>query len=156
MRQEVAQRGCGDMEVASAGTWAGRGHPATPEAVRAVGRLGIDLSRHASRPLDPLELRHADLVVAMTSVHVKEILNASPEVASKLILLKQLIDTEIEPPAPGASAKDRLRALLRGRRPQLRRAHDLDDPIGLPYAAYERCVSELRGGIGRLADTLCG
>ncbi len=156
MRDEVSRRGCDGIEVASAGTWAGFGHAATAEATSAVGKLGIDLSRHRSRPLDQAELRRTDLIVAMTSVHVNEVLSVAPEAASKLVLLKQLADTEVRPLPADASSQDRLRALLRARRPELRRAHDLDDPIGLPHSAYERCLSELRIGIDKLADILCG
>lgn len=156
MGHELARRGCRDIEVASAGTWAGLGHHATPEAVRAAAALGVDIARHRSRPLESSELRRADLIVAMTSVHVKEILSVAPEAASKLLLLKQLVETEFRQPPPEASPRDRLRALLTARRPELRRAHDLDDPIGLGYSAYQRCLSELRRGIETLADVLCG
>jgi protein-tyrosine-phosphatase len=156
MRHELAQRRCHDVEVASAGTWAGFGHPATPEAISAAAALGVDIASHRSRPLEADELRRADLIVAMTSVHVKEILNVAPEAASKLVLLKQLAETDVRKGPPNAPPRERLRVLLSARRPELRRAHDLDDPIGLGLPAYERCLSELRVGIDQLADSLCG
>jgi protein-tyrosine-phosphatase len=155
MRHELEQRSCGGIELASAGTWAGCGHPATPEAVQALSRIGIDLSSHRSRPLDRTELARVDLVVVMTSVHVNEVLSVAPEAGPKLLLLKQLADTEVDLLPPGASQADRVGALTRAPRPELRRAHDLDDPIGLPDTAYERCLSELRPPISRLVDLLC-
>lgn len=155
MRHELARRGCDDIEVSSAGTWAGFGHRATSEAIRAVAALGVDIARHRSRPLESPEVGRADLIVAMTSVHVREILSVAPEAASKLLLLKQLLETDVRL-SPEASPQERVRALTSARRPELRRSHDLDDPIGLGYAAYERCLSELRVAIEKLAGILCG
>ena len=122
----------------------------------AVSKVGVDLSPHRSRPLDLEGLEGADLIVAMTSVHVTEILSIAPQVESKVVLLKQLVETDVESRPEGGSAQDRLKALLAARRPPQRRAHDLDDPIGLPYSAYERCLQELRGGVEKLVEALCG
>ncbi|MDQ4059015.1 MAG: low molecular weight protein arginine phosphatase, partial [Actinomycetota bacterium] len=41
-RDELRRRGCGGIEVASMGTWGMDGSPATPEAIEAVGALGVD------------------------------------------------------------------------------------------------------------------
>jgi hypothetical protein len=50
----------------------------------------------------------------------------------------------------------RLRSLLSARRPEPRRALDLDDPMGLPVFAYERAAGEIQLGVRRLAEVLCG
>lgn len=153
-RSTLAVRGCDGIEFASAGTWADSGSPATPEAIATLRARGIDLDGHRSRPLDPAEIGDADLVVAMTSVHVKEILEAAPEARSKLILLKEL--AELENLGEGDSPQTRLQTLLRAGRPEYRRALDVDDPLGLPFTAYERCFEDLRRGIEALAEALCG
>lgn len=151
LRHELERRGCHDVEVASAGTWAGPGNPATPEAVEVMRGRGIDLDRHRSRPVDPVEVAEADLVVAMTSVHVKELRDISDAVGTKLVLMKEIAEVE-----PGEGASDSaLAAFLSGRRPKPRRALDLDDPMGLPVFAYERAAGEIAVGIERLADILC-
>ena len=91
----------------------------------------------------------------MTSVHVHEIIQMVPDAEKKVVLLKHLRATEVEPLAAKASRAQRLEALLTGRRPRLVRAHDVDDPMGMPVARYRRTVAELSDGIERLADVIC-
>ena len=155
LRDEVERRGCGDIEVASAGTWAGFGNPAQPEALEVMRNKGIDLDGHRSRPVDPEELAEADLVVAMTSVHARELRQLSDEVGTKMVLMKEFTELEVDE-CPSSALDDRLKTLLAGKRPEPRRALDLDDPMGLPVFAYERAANEIDTGIRRLADLLCG
>ena len=145
-----------DVEVVSSGTWGIDGSPATPEAVQAVGELDIDLSSHRARSIDVDEVSAADIVVAMTSVHVREIIQMVPDAERKVVLLKHLRAIEVEPLAADASRAQRLEALLAGRRPELVRAHDVDDPMGMEVGRYRRTVAELSDGIERLADVICG
>ncbi len=156
LRDELRHRGRTDVEVTSSGTWGMDGSPATPEAVEAVGELDIDLSNHRARSLDPDEVRAADVVVAMTSVHVREIIQMVPDAGPKIVLLKQLRDTEVKPLAGDASDTERIQALLGGRRPASVRAHDVDDPMGMPLGTYQRTMTELLDGVERLADLICG
>lgn len=155
LRHELERRGCNDVEVASAGTWAGLGNPAMPEAVEALRGRGLDGSSHRSRPVELEELAEADLVVAMTSVHLRELKELSEAVGTKLVLMKEIAEMEFES-SDGADPSARLRAFLGGRRPEPRRALDLDDPMGLPQFAYERAAGEIATGVERLADLLCG
>lgn len=156
LRHELASRGCADVDVSSVGTWAAFGEPATRDAVAVLEARGVDLSSHRSRGISPADLAEADLVVAMTSVHVRELLQLAPAVETKLILLKQLAELEVEDLAANTTQADRLRAVLAARRPPWRRALDVDDPMGLPRAAYERAMSEIQAGVQTLADLICG
>ncbi|MDQ3941029.1 MAG: hypothetical protein M3238_06755 [Actinomycetota bacterium] len=155
LRHSLATRGCDDVIVTSSGTWAYHGRPATPEAVATVAAKGIDLGAHRSRPTEIAELQGSDLVIAMTSVHVRELLSLYPEVDDKLLLMKEL--REIVPAAVPAAAgpEQRLGALLDGERPARRRSLDVDDPMGMPFKIYERCAAELQAGIDTLVTTLC-
>ncbi len=155
LREELARRGCRDIEVASAGTWAGFGNPAQPEALEVLRDRGIEFDDHRSRPVDPAELAEADLVVAMTSVHARELREVAKDVGTKMILMKELAEMEVEE-CPSTEATARLQTLLRAGRPEPRRALDLDDPMGLPVFAYERAAGEIEIGVRRLADLLCG
>jgi protein-tyrosine phosphatase len=155
LRAELERRGCSGIEVASAGTWAGFGNPAQPEAREVVRDRGIDLEAHRSRPIDPAELADADLVVAMTSVHARELRQLSDVVDEKMVLMKEFVEMEVDECSSSAQT-DRLRTMLAGKRPEPRRALDLDDPMGLPVFAYERAAGEIDSGIKRLADLLCG
>lgn len=155
LRAELQRRGCGDIEVGSAGTWAGFGSQAQPEAREVARNRGIDLEGHRSRPVDPQDLAEADLVIAMTSVHARELRQLSDEVGTKMVLMKEFVEMEVDDCLSSALG-DRLKTLLAGKRPPPRRALDLDDPMGLPVFAYERTAKEIEVGIQRLADLLCG
>lgn len=153
LRRRLAERDCTDVEVISAGTWAYEGNPAS-EGARGVFRArGWDLQPHRARELTADLLREADLVVGMTSVHRREILELDADAAGKTLLLKEL--AEIRADAVPGDTSARLAALLAGRRPEPRRALDLDDPMGLPQFAYERSFSEIEAGVDVLVDLFC-
>jgi protein-tyrosine-phosphatase len=157
MRDALARRGCDEVEVTSSGTWAEAGYGAAGSAVDALRGHGIDLSSHRTRGLDPSEVEDADVVVAMTSVHVREILDVAPDAADKLVMLKEIPEIRMSNGTPiPDSAKDRLQRLLSGTRPEARRSLDVDDPIGLPAGAYDRCVGDLRSGVDALVSVICG
>ena len=154
LRHALAERGCSDVEVVSAGTWADDGEPAQPQVTEVLTGAGVALGDHRARVLTKKETSSSDLVIAMTSVHMKEILKVDPDAEGKLFLMKELI--EIQLPAPGsAGSKSRLEQLLDSRRPRWRRALDVDDPMGLPVSAYERTLGDLRKGVEMLAEVLC-
>lgn len=150
-RAGLRNRRCDDVSVASSGTWAYEGSAPTPEAAQAASEYGAEIAGQRSRPLTKEEVDAADVVIAMTSVHVREILDIAPEAGGKVLLIKEL--AEIEPrPRPGAG----LEALWTAGRPKWRRELDLDDPIGLPLGAYKRCARLIHQGTELLADVLCG
>ena len=153
-RGAVERRGC-DVTVSSVGTWAYDGNPATAEAVEVVRSRGMDLSAHRSRALAREALEQADVIVAMTSVHRREILDIDPSVDRKVVLMKELVEMALEGELPATSER-RLERLLGAKRPECRRALDLDDPIGKPVGAYERTVAQIELGVEVLVDALCG
>lgn len=156
MRHSLQERGCNDVHVSSAGTWAYAGNPATPDAVATVAQDGVDLSDHRSRPIEMDELLAADVIVAMTSVHVRELTSLAPEVVDRIVLMKELREIDPVSMPEDAPVDQKVAALLQGERPGRRRSLDVDDPMGLPSGAYERCARELREGIDVLVETICG
>lgn len=62
-----------NVTVSSAGTSAAEGMFASLNALRALAHFSIDASGHRSRRLTPEVLAHADIVIAMTSSHLKQI-----------------------------------------------------------------------------------
>jgi protein-tyrosine-phosphatase len=154
LRHRVRQLGC-DIEVSSVGTWAYAGTQATDEAVQVLRARGIDLSAHRSRPVDPEELADADVILAMTSVHRRELLEIAPDIDRKLILMKELVELALDGDLP-PSSETRLERLLGAERPEWRRALDLDDPIGKPIGAYENTVAHIEMGLEVLVAALCG
>ena len=137
------------------GTWAYFGQPATDEAIQVLEARGIDLSSHRSRAAEKVALEEADLIVAMTSVHKREIAQLAPGAEGKVVLLKELVEMALEGDLP-QSSEERLTRFLGARRPEWRRALDLDDPIGKPISAYEKTVAEIELAVEVLVDALCG
>jgi protein-tyrosine-phosphatase len=130
-REGAARCGLGQVEVASAGTFAVEGQPASALAVKAASRRGLDLSGHRSRPLTAELIQGADMVVAMTPAHLEAVVHL----------------------APGAGAALATQFLPAG--------HPLagtpvPDPLGGSEADYERtaavlgeCVESIFEGLGR-------
>jgi len=154
LRHELRGRRCKGIKISSAGTWAMNDNTASADAISVLAARGVGLAAHRSRPLAIDELDSADLIVAMTSVHVREILSLSPGVEHKIRLLKEL--DKLVPKRAADTRQERVAAMLAVARPRRRRALDLDDPMGLPISSYERCLAELDVGISALADVLCG
>jgi protein-tyrosine-phosphatase len=151
LRSELEKRGCPDVEVSSAGTWALWGSTATTEATEVMRARGIDMSLHRSQPLEVEDALNADLIVVMTSVHVREVGDLAPDARDKVVLVKQLART-IQAASPEGDWPTRLR---RAPRPRWERKHDLDDPLGLPLFAYEKCLGYIEEGLVALAETIC-
>ncbi len=94
-RQILAQRlqcSLDDLEdrgviVASAGTAAMEGGSAAAQAVEVMADRGLDLSRHETQVLSERLVRHADVILAMTSGHRDAIVAQWPDAASRTELL---------------------------------------------------------------------
>jgi L-threonylcarbamoyladenylate synthase len=71
------------IKVRSAGATASAGAPVSAEAVRALSRMGIevsDLSRHRSRELTRQEIADADVIYVMTAGHARAVEAIDPTV----------------------------------------------------------------------------
>ncbi|MPZ69023.1 MAG: hypothetical protein GEU71_05785 [Actinobacteria bacterium] len=151
LKHELSRRGCTEIEVTSSGTWAGIGDRATSEAIAVLQGRGIDLSSHRSRGFDPAGT--ADLIVAMTSVHVTEMIKQDDALGSRVRMVKELPELDVD--LSRDDPEERLAALLAAERPAPRRDLDVGDPYGLPFSSYERTVRDLEVGIEVLARVLC-
>jgi tRNA threonylcarbamoyl adenosine modification protein (Sua5/YciO/YrdC/YwlC family) len=95
MRRELARRlNCDEQNleehgvlVQSAGIAAAMGSPPSTEAVRVMEELGMDLRGHESRTLTEQLVRHADLILTMTSGHFDAIVAHWPEAADRTHLI---------------------------------------------------------------------
>ncbi len=116
IRAGLEARGLGDrVVVASSGTWARDGYPATPYAVATLAERGIDIGGHVSRALDPLRVATADLVLVMTESHRQALVAEFPSARGKVMRMSEL--------AGGA--------------------WDVADPIGGPLEDYRATANEL-------------
>ncbi len=82
------------VRVTSAGAFASPGMPASPEAVEAMSRVGVDISKHRSRVLSVEMLHEADEVYCMTRAHLEAVRATSPSDAHKASLLDPNGDIE--------------------------------------------------------------
>jgi protein-tyrosine phosphatase len=81
---ELEQRG---VNVTSAGSFAMPGARATPQGVEALRALGIDLSRHRSRPLSVELIHEADMIFTMGKNHALAVMSLVPSAAERTMTL---------------------------------------------------------------------
>ena len=108
--------GRNDIRVESAGVSAGRGMPASQDAIQALSVDGVDLASFRSQPVSEDLVRAATHIFVMTRDHQRMIELLFPEACEKTYLLR-----EFEPGAP-----------------------DVPDPIGLGRETYDRCRDTLK------------
>ncbi len=113
---ELSRSVAKSTHVRSAGVGASDGAPVSPEAVKAVQKLGIDgaaLTRHTSRELTRQALAEADIVYAMTAGHARMVQSMSPNLAGKVHTLDPT-------------------------------GEDIPDPVGAPQEVYTKTAERLR------------
>jgi protein-tyrosine phosphatase len=71
MAEALFKQACPDKNISSAGLEGLEGHNADFHAIECMHEMGLDISTHIARRLDADMLTGADLVLAMTSQHVK-------------------------------------------------------------------------------------
>ena len=81
---ELEDRG---VLVISAGIAAAPGCPPAPEATQVMRERGLDLTRHEAQPLTDQLVRHADLILTMTSSHLQSIVERWPDAADRAYML---------------------------------------------------------------------
>lgn len=90
--RDILDRRFGREDVArvlSAGVAAQRGHGASPQSVEVMGRRGLDLTGHASQPLDDPLMSMADLVLTLTRHHRDSILAEWPDRKERIFTLRR-------------------------------------------------------------------
>ena len=93
----------GDWFVASAGTWARNGNPASQHGSDLMAEWGMDISDHQSRVVDLEMLMAADLILTMESGHKEALRVEFTPVADRIFLLSEMIgySTDIRDPYGG-------------------------------------------------------
>ncbi len=82
--------------VTSAGSFAMPGARATPAAIEALKPMGVDLSRHRSRPLSVELIHQADVIFVMGQSHAMAVRSLVPSAGSKVVSLDP--DKDIDDP----------------------------------------------------------
>jgi protein-tyrosine-phosphatase len=94
------------LRVTSAGVGGWSGMPATPHSVAALKKVGLDISQHKSRPLDPTILSRAVLILCMTDSHRRAIMMEFPEVKAPIRLIRELMPETAEREVPDPYGAD--------------------------------------------------
>lgn len=105
------------VTVRSAGTHGLHGNRAEPFAIQAAAAYGADITGHRARILDGPMIRSADLVLAMENYHLKKINDLLFFRCRYAELLGSFASQETNP--------------------------EIEDPYGLPLAAYETSAREI-------------
>jgi protein-tyrosine-phosphatase len=117
-----------DWQILSAGTFAGRGNPASRFAVKALKEIAIDMRAHRSQPLTDELVQRADMIVTMTEGHVAELLERYPYAKDKTFMLKSF-----DPASDGG---------------------DVMDPIGLSLDVYRYIRGEISNALWGLGERI--
>lgn len=76
--------------VASRGTFALDGRPASHFSVAVLADHGIDLTDHVAATITPDEVRTSDLILVMTEEHRRSVFHLAPQYLYKVLLLSEL------------------------------------------------------------------
>lgn len=86
------EKGIEDIKVISAGLSAFTGDKASPNAIQVMKEMGLDLSNHRARSLEPSLINEADLILTMTQGHKLQLIDLYPQAADKTYVLKEYIE----------------------------------------------------------------
>jgi protein-tyrosine-phosphatase len=105
----------GAWTVASAGTWAQDGNPASENGRELMKTWHLDLSEHRSRIVRPEMLEAADLILTMEENHKEALLAEFDSLAGRVFMLSEMIG----------------------------RVHDIRDPYGESMQEYRDTAREI-------------
>jgi protein-tyrosine phosphatase len=148
-----------DRPVASAGTHAMDGGPATGHGIEVLADRDIDLTGHRSRHLDAEVIDGADLIVAMTRRHEAAVARLDPTARGRTFLVGEVVRLggQVGPPAADEGLRawaTRLDAARGGHMTTGRVADEVADPYGENRTAYEQTANRLEGPCSALARLL--
>lgn len=107
-----------DVTVSSAGVSAYPGDSASPNAVKALAEMGIDLAGHSASLLTEDMIKNADLILTMTEGHKRMVLVMDPSSSDKVWTLKEFVG-------------------IRGN-------IDILDPYGMDLNTYKKSAAEIK------------
>lgn len=126
-RAAIQERGWGHVAVGSAGVSAATGAPAAEHASVVLQEVGIPLTAHQARALEPALLDWADMILTMSPSHLVALDRMGA--GGRAALITEFLDDE-----------------------EARRA--VEDPIGGDLETYRRTRDQLRGAVDAVLDRL--
>ncbi len=137
-----------DLVVASAGTHAMTGGPATSHSVGVLAEHGIDIADQRSTLLTDYLIDQADLIVVMTRVHESAVAALSQDARGRTFLAGEVprLGGTVGPLLPGTTLREwvaQLHAARGGHMTVGRTADEVPDPYGLDRSIYEALYNRL-------------
>ncbi len=122
----LEKEGISDIQISSAGTYAGNGGPPSSNSLRAMKEYGIDISGHKSMRLTRKLIEEVDLIIAMTASHRMYVGQLDSSALEKTRLL-------------GEYSKA---------------GHDVADPFGGALDVYSFCLSTMKPALENLLEEI--
>lgn len=101
LKRLVARRPDADQwRIESAGTWTNIGSPAAVMSQLVIQELGMDISKHRSRPVTTELLQHFDLILTMEEQHKEAMTIEFNGLADRIYVLSEMIGLNEDIPDP--------------------------------------------------------
>jgi len=130
LRATLAKRGQGleKLKVASFGLAAESGLPASTNSVKAMQRIGLDVSGHQSRLLTQADVDRSIVIFGMTESHLAALHSRFEVLPEFILLLRDVLPADVP--------------------------RDIPDPFGGGYREYEECRDSMVEAVPAMMEFL--
>ncbi len=130
LRATLAKRGQGleKLKVASFGLAAQNGQPVSANSVKAMQRIGLDVSGHRSRLLTQADVDRSVVIFGMTESHLAALESRFDVLPEFVLLLRDVLPTDVP--------------------------RDIPDPFGGGYRDYEECRDSMVEAVPAMVEFL--
>jgi protein-tyrosine-phosphatase len=130
LRATLVKRGQGleKLKVASFGLAAEDGQPPSANSVKAMQRIGLDVSTHRSRLLSQADVDRSIVIFGMTESHLAALHSRFDVLPAHVLLLRDVLPTDVP--------------------------RDIPDPFGGGYRDYEECRDSMVEAIPAMVEFL--
>ena len=130
LRATLVKRGQGleKLKVASFGLAAEGGQPPSTNSVKAMQRIGLDVSSHRSRLLSQADVDRSVVIFGMTESHLAALHSRFDVLPAFVLLLRDVLPTDVP--------------------------RDIPDPFGGGYRDYEECRDSMVEAIPAMVEFL--
>jgi protein-tyrosine-phosphatase len=130
LRATLVKRGQGleKLKVASFGLAAQDGQPPSANSVKAMQRIGLDVSGHRSRLLTQADVDRSVVIFGMTESHLAALHSRFDVLPDFVLLLRDVLPTDVP--------------------------RDIPDPFGGGYRDYEECRDSMVEAIPAMVEFL--
>lgn len=115
--------------ISSCGTHAVTGESATYNAVKAMQKYNVDISKHRATSIEDSDIQSYDLIFGLTENHKRLVLDKYPQLADKVFTLKEYVNNK-------------------------EKYKNIDDPWGLDLTVYNSTAKEIVENIDKVLEKM--